>query len=310
MCTTSLSLSLSLSLSPSLLAADCLNHLFPDTIIQKMKRMDIFCASQASTAICLSMDQASCSSSNTILLGGSRTIDRHNPIINDSRRNTSKSLTAPCSSSQSPINPMPYHELPKAKKNSSSKSATKGHDNKKINTSEKLTEHVTSTSKPIDGTARRTWLKPPADSIAPPGSTRSLFRETALVDGSSYCDPNLALTTVNNRTSQVVHQDGANAKLPSSSHLKSGSSDQVVVLRVSLHCKGCEGKVRKHISRMQGVTSFNIDFAAKKVTVVGDVTPLSVLASISKVKNAQLWPASAPALESGTVETKKQILSN
>ncbi|KAK6645759.1 hypothetical protein PHAVU_L001641 [Phaseolus vulgaris] len=46
-----------------------------------MKRMDIFCASQASTAICLSMDQASCSSSsNTILLGG-RVIDRHNPII-------------------------------------------------------------------------------------------------------------------------------------------------------------------------------------------------------------------------------------
>lgn len=28
---------------------------------------------------------------------------------------------------------------------------------------------------------------------------------------------------------------------------------QVVVLRVSLHCKGCEGKLRKHISRMEGV---------------------------------------------------------
>ncbi|GMP50667.1 hypothetical protein CsSME_00017194 [Camellia sinensis var. sinensis] len=56
---------------------------------------------------------------------------------------------------------------------------------------------------------------------------------------------------------------------------------KVVVLRVSLHCKGCEGKVRKHISRMQ-------------VTVVGDVTPLGVLASISKVKNAQLLtPAAA-----------------
>ena len=39
-----------------------------------------------------------------------------------------------------------------------------------------------------------------------------------------------------------------------------------------------------------GVTSFNIDFAAKKVTVTGDVTPLTVLASISKVKNAQVWP--------------------
>ena len=52
-----------------------------------------------------------------------------------------------------------------------------------------------------------------------------------------------------------------------------------------------------------GVTSFNIDFASKKVTVVGDVTPLSVLASISKVKNAQLWPASASAVGSGTVES-------
>ena len=41
------------------------------------------------------------------------------------------------------------------------------------------------------------------------------------------------------------------------------------------------------------MTSFNIDFAAKKVTVVGDVTPLSVLASVSKVKSAQLWTPAA-----------------
>ncbi|CAH2074440.1 unnamed protein product [Thlaspi arvense] len=71
---------------------------------------------------------------------------------------------------------------------------------------------------------------------------------------------------------------------------KNASSDQVVVLRVSLHCKGCAGKVKKHLSKLKGVTSFNIDFAAKKVTVTGDVTPLTVLASISKVKNAQFWP--------------------
>jgi len=54
-----------------------------------------------------------------------------------------------------------------------------------------------------------------------------------------------------------------------------------------------------------GVTSFNIDFAAKKVTVVGDVTPLSVLASISKVKNAQFWPEPASLVGSGYAETKK-----
>ncbi|RWW13377.1 hypothetical protein GW17_00022905 [Ensete ventricosum] len=67
------------------------------------------------------------------------------------------------------------------------------------------------------------------------------------------------------------------------------SQDQVVVLRVSLHCKGCEGKVRRHIAKMQGVSSFSVDLATKKVTVVGDVTPLGVLNSISKVKHAQFW---------------------
>ncbi|KAK8315605.1 hypothetical protein V6Z12_D01G253800 [Gossypium hirsutum] len=70
---------------------------------------------------------------------------------------------------------------------------------------------------------------------------------------------------------------------------------QVVVLKVSLHCKGCEGKVRKHLSKMKGVTSFNIDFEAKKVTIVGEVTPLQVLASVSKVKSAQFWTSDISA---------------
>ncbi|KAG8098768.1 hypothetical protein GUJ93_ZPchr0013g33946 [Zizania palustris] len=74
------------------------------------------------------------------------------------------------------------------------------------------------------------------------------------------------------------------------------TQEQVVVLKVSLHCKACAGKVKKHLSKMEGVTSFNIDFAAKKVTVVGDVTPLGVLNSVSKVKNAQFWAAPAPAI--------------
>ncbi|XP_015689728.2 protein SODIUM POTASSIUM ROOT DEFECTIVE 2-like [Oryza brachyantha] len=74
------------------------------------------------------------------------------------------------------------------------------------------------------------------------------------------------------------------------------TQEQVVVLKVSLHCKACAGKVKKHLSKMEGVTSFNIDFAAKKVTVVGDVTPLGVLNSVSKVKNAQFWAATTPAM--------------
>ncbi|XP_031491644.1 protein SODIUM POTASSIUM ROOT DEFECTIVE 1-like [Nymphaea colorata] len=63
----------------------------------------------------------------------------------------------------------------------------------------------------------------------------------------------------------------------------------VVVMRVSLHCQGCAGKVKKHISKMEGVTSFSIDLETKRVTVMGHVSPLGVLESISKVKKAEFW---------------------
>ncbi|KQK05217.1 heavy metal-associated isoprenylated plant protein 23 [Brachypodium distachyon] len=64
---------------------------------------------------------------------------------------------------------------------------------------------------------------------------------------------------------------------------------KTVELRVSMHCNGCAKKVHKHISKMEGVTSFEVDLARKKVVVTGDVTPLEVLRSVSKVKLAQLW---------------------
>ncbi|XP_074579043.1 uncharacterized protein LOC141835499 [Curcuma longa] len=67
---------------------------------------------------------------------------------------------------------------------------------------------------------------------------------------------------------------------------------QVVVMRVSIHCQGCAGKVRKHISKMEGVTSFSIDLESKRVTVMGHVSPVGVLESISKVKKAEFWPCS------------------
>ncbi|KAG8368696.1 hypothetical protein BUALT_Bualt15G0072500 [Buddleja alternifolia] len=65
---------------------------------------------------------------------------------------------------------------------------------------------------------------------------------------------------------------------------------QVVVMRVSIHCQGCAGKVKKHISKMEGVTSFSIDLESKRVTVMGHVSPSGVLESISKVKKAEFWP--------------------
>ncbi|KAI5395414.1 hypothetical protein KIW84_061841 [Lathyrus oleraceus] len=202
-----------------------------------MKRMDIFCASQASTAICLSMEQASCSSSNAIQLGG-RVIDRHNPLINDSRRSTSKNITAPCSSSQPPIDPKKKSSFTSSKSN-----GTRVYEQKKKKSTEDnvVAEHVNKSSKPVDSILKKRLVKLPADSnsITPHGSTRSLLSDRANLDGSSDYGHALAL-------SKVVDKNDKDEPNPAS------KPDQVVVLRVSLHCKGCEGKLRKHISKMQG----------------------------------------------------------
>ncbi|KAJ6425557.1 hypothetical protein OIU84_026182 [Salix udensis] len=48
-----------------------------------MKKIDMFCASQASTAICMSMDRPS--SSSTVQLGGP-SIDRRDPISRHQKR--------------------------------------------------------------------------------------------------------------------------------------------------------------------------------------------------------------------------------
>ncbi|KAG8387786.1 hypothetical protein BUALT_Bualt02G0057400 [Buddleja alternifolia] len=58
---------------------------------------------------------------------------------------------------------------------------------------------------------------------------------------------------------------GANKNLPKrlSDHLSvqksSSNNHQVVDLRVSIHCKGCEGKLRKYISRMEDTNHASID---------------------------------------------------
>ncbi|GMI97058.1 HEAVY METAL ASSOCIATED PROTEIN 21, SODIUM POTASSIUM ROOT DEFECTIVE 2 [Hibiscus trionum] len=193
-----------------------------------MKRMDFFCASQASTAICSSLDHRS------MVRRGHRPIDRQR----------SKPY-APCSSEFPIIPGLPRHEK-------SGKSPVK------------------------PSGVRRKSSADIHDLKSPPGSSRYLLGDTPFIEWLSDSD----------RVSPSVPPHPAK---PNRSPAR--SRHQVVVLRVSIHCKGCEGKVRKHISKMEGVTSFSIDLATKKVTVIGDVTPSSVLASVSRVKNAQLWPS-------------------
>ncbi|KAK9280270.1 hypothetical protein L1049_013958 [Liquidambar formosana] len=293
-----------------------------------MKRMDLFCASQASTAICSSMEQRS------MVRHGTRPIDR--------RR--SRQPVVPCSSSQLPFNPKPYYQK-------SRKSSAKENDQRRKGSADKA-DQLTSppgssryllsdtpffellsdsdqfsalvpTGEPAMarqlGSNDSLALKPvvPTQPAASQRQLRLTNSPAALKSSSStrsqqlssYDSPALKSPS-STRSRQLSSKDSPSLKSFSStrsrplgsndspalkSALSTRSRDQVVVLRVSLHCKGCEGKVRKHISRMEGVTSFSIDLETKKVTVIGDVTPLGVLESVSRVKNAQLWPSSSPS---------------
>ncbi|KAJ8749807.1 hypothetical protein K2173_013210 [Erythroxylum novogranatense] len=70
---------------------------------------------------------------------------------------------------------------------------------------------------------------------------------------------------------------------------------KMVVLRVSMHCNGCARKVEKHISKLEGVTSYKVDLDSKLVVVIGDIIPFEVLESVSRVKNAELQNISTPS---------------
>ncbi|KAF6164356.1 hypothetical protein GIB67_037513 [Kingdonia uniflora] len=219
-----------------------------------MKSIDLLCASPASIATCSSIDQH-----NPIIKLGGRAIDRHNPHLRDTRR--SKPIV-PSSTPQPPLPPpnsKSFHQNSRKKKKKTSSGSP-------------------SVAKQIQQ----------QNIFSPPGSSRCLLSDTdKIFDVVPEFNPRKALVSVKPTPTWF---DNSRALVASSS--SNMPPDQVVVLRVSLHCKACEGKVRKHISRMQGVTSFMIDFQAKKVTVIGDVTPLGVLSSVSKVKAAQFWSSS------------------
>ncbi|KAF5747542.1 putative chloroplast-targeted copper chaperone [Tripterygium wilfordii] len=246
---------------------------------------DMLCTSQASTAICLSMDEASSSSSSSSIQLGGRAIDRHNPIIRDQKRlpRGGDLPAAPCSSSQQHINPKktstirPNNNDRKGKKSSSSNKPKKSSD-----------KSTSGSANPLENHRLAAPLR---------DSSRYLLSETPFFNGLSDYDPVLTIVPAEAEPSKITSNSTqaltmANDQVSSKPSSSSTSSDQVVVLRVSLHCRGCEGKLRKHLSRMKGVTSFNIDYAAKKVTIIGDISPVTALASVSKVKSAQFWTSS------------------
>ena len=218
-----------------------------------MKKIDVFCASQASTAICMSMDQPSSSSTNQL---GGRTLDRYNPIIRDQKRIPRTLPLAPCTSQPPPINPVPYQLLHKSKKSTSKNKASDQSSNKKSNSTkpkpkpnDQKTKKISFKPTDIDDDKKRTtylnapkdivrrgWAKP-GDFITPPGSSRYLLGDTAFFDGLADYDPVLAqLAPVeSNRNTQALSKDESTASKPSSS--SSSNPNQVCTkLWLSLLC--------------------------------------------------------------------------
>uniref|UniRef100_A0A1J3HXR6 Copper transport protein CCH n=4 Tax=Noccaea caerulescens TaxID=107243 RepID=A0A1J3HXR6_NOCCA len=263
----------------------------------------MFCASQASTAICSSMDHIHKPTTTTVdndERNSGRAIDRHNPIIKDGRRSVDDYIRIPASPADGEITSKTL-EIYKGRRSITARKSTGGGGGGGGGGAAALLKLITSDI----SLARKSFscvARPACDFIkTPPGSTRYLLgSDPDSISGSTGQDP-VKTTASQSPGGEEIKPYSLLTKKKSTSGSGCGS-DQIVVLKVSLHCRGCEGKVRKHLARMQGVTSFNIDFAAKKVTVTGDLTPLEILDSISKVKNAQFW--TTPTIPNPNLETQ------
>ncbi|KAI3793525.1 hypothetical protein L1987_36144 [Smallanthus sonchifolius] len=71
-------------------------------------------------------------------------------------------------------------------------------------------------------------------------------------------------------------------------------SQTTVVLKVGMSCGGCAGAVKRVLTNMEGVETFDIDLEQKKVTVKGNVEPDAVFQTVSKTgKKTEFWPKEA-----------------
>ncbi|XP_047939653.1 protein SODIUM POTASSIUM ROOT DEFECTIVE 2-like [Salvia hispanica] len=240
-----------------------------------MKSIEVFCASPASTAICSSTDH------RTIIRHGMRSVHRLGETPRSRRSNA-----APCSSH------LPFEPSTKSAKDgdvSRRKSSADVYDlaSRRLLSNKPFLDFISDSQTAI--VPSQPLVRDSSDKRLNLESFRSL---SARPHESPVFRPSSTDSAAAGKL--IDHLNAHRSSLtPSNRH-------QVVELRVSIHCKGCEGKLRKHISRMEGVTSFSIDLETKKVTVIGRVTPLGVLSSISKVKNAQFWPSPASSSSSSS----------
>ncbi|XP_047060211.1 protein SODIUM POTASSIUM ROOT DEFECTIVE 1-like [Lolium rigidum] len=278
---------------------------------------------------CSSADATSVVASTGPGSGSSRFIDRHSPRLRDPHRTSTSASTKPPRPSfgsdntkdtpSSPSSNQQQHGHDSKKKKKSSTASAAGAANGGRRSSEKRLVSPATSSRFLLNSSRMQSDDLGVDMLAlpppppPPTSFIDVFpgkdaplppwpvhfpedKPSVVQVAESSSSGSSSASSSSEITAAPVDRDGHDQEevMKRSSSTRRTQAGQVVVLRVSLHCKGCAGKVKKHIAKMEGVTSFDIDIASKKVTVVGDVTPLGVLNSVSKVKPAQFWPSSTP----------------
>ncbi|EOY09867.1 PREDICTED: heavy metal-associated isoprenylated plant protein 21 [Theobroma cacao] len=65
----------------------------------------------------------------------------------------------------------------------------------------------------------------------------------------------------------------------------------IVELLVHMDCEGCEKRIRRAISKIDGVDSLEIDMDKQKVTVTGYIDERKVLKVVRRTgRKAELWP--------------------
>ncbi|TKY61471.1 Heavy metal-associated isoprenylated plant protein 26 [Spatholobus suberectus] len=65
---------------------------------------------------------------------------------------------------------------------------------------------------------------------------------------------------------------------------------QSCILKVNIHCDGCEQKVKKLLQKIDGVYSVRVDADQGKVLVAGDVDPAKIVKKLNRAgKHAEIW---------------------
>ncbi|WJX25481.1 hypothetical protein P8452_14516 [Trifolium repens] len=65
----------------------------------------------------------------------------------------------------------------------------------------------------------------------------------------------------------------------------------IVELKVHMDCQGCEERIRRRISKLNGVDNLEIDMEKQKVTVTGYVDKKKVLRIVRRTgRKAEYWP--------------------